>query len=359
MRPRPLLALALLAGLPRPAPAQDLVLHIAFDEASGTTATDVSGNGYDALLTGGFLLGQPGAPETASQAVSLDGDSGGGRISNGPSLDALLADFTVAAWVRADLLGPWQRIFSNAESWGFGFGGDRVVFSTHDVFHYVSSFTVNEGVWMHLAAVMDANALVTLYADGVPLDVIQGTGPANPPANNWWVGSKTGAFELFEGTIDDLQVYEGALSDAEVAFLHEHGAATVITKSNFCTLNPNSTGQPARIDALGSGSVALNTLRLQASPVPNQNGIFFYGPAVQLAPFGNGFLCIAPPFGRLPIELATNNELVHELDNTQPPNAATQITPGSTWYFQAWFRDPAAGGAAFNLSDGLEALFTP
>ena len=39
--------------------------------------------------------------------------------------------------------------------------------------------------------------------------------------------------------------------------------------------------------------------------------------------------------------------------------AATQITAGSTWNFSAWFRDPAAGGAFFNLSDGLEVTFGP
>ena len=42
-----------------------------------------------------------------------------------------------------------------------------------------------------------------------------------------------------------------------------------------------------------------------------------------------------------------------------PPSPATQITAGSTWNFQNWFRDPAAGGAFFNLSDGLEITFTP
>jgi hypothetical protein len=37
--------------------------------------------------------------------------------------------------------------------------------------------------------------------------------------------------------------------------------------------------------------------------------------------------------------------------------AAGQITAGSTWNFQFWFRDPVAGGASFNLSDGLEVTF--
>ena len=68
--------------------------------------------------------------------------------------------------------------------------------------------------------------------------------------------------------------------------------------------------------------------------------------------------------GRLPkhalsIVNATANVMTFLLDNTSPPSAATQITPGSTWNFQAWFRDPLAGGLAFDLSDGLSVTFGP
>jgi len=44
------------------------------------------------------------------------------------------------------------------------------------------------------------------------------------------------------------------------------------------------------------------------------------------------------------------------IDFTQLP-AGGQITSGSTWNFQAWYRDPAAGGAMFNTSDALRATF--
>jgi hypothetical protein len=33
------------------------------------------------------------------------------------------------------------------------------------------------------------------------------------------------------------------------------------------------------------------------------------------------------------------------------------ILPGSTWYFQYWFRDPLGGGAGANLTDGLRMTF--
>jgi hypothetical protein len=128
--------------------------------------------------------------------------------------------------------------------------------------------------------------------------------------------------------------------------------------SPYCSpATPNSTGAPASISAVGSSSVSANDLTLVAQPVPNQPGLFFYGPQQISAPFGNGTLCITGVVGRLDVVNATGNVMTHLLDNASPPSAATQIISGSTWNFQAWFRDPAAGGAFFNLSDGLEVVF--
>jgi hypothetical protein len=49
--------------------------------------------------------------------------------------------------------------------------------------------------------------------------------------------------------------------------------------------------------------------------------------------------------------------LSHALDFGNPPALSGQITAGSTWHFQAWFRDPGAGGAFFDLSNGLTITF--
>ena len=127
----------------------------------------------------------------------------------------------------------------------------------------------------------------------------------------------------------------------------------------YCATSINSTGSPADISGTGTSSIALNNLILIAQPVPNQPGIFFYGPDQIFQPFGNGFRCVGGTVGRLAVANAAGGTIAHALDVTQPPNAATTITPGSTWNFQCWYRDPAGGGAAFNLSDGLEVSFVP
>lgn len=129
--------------------------------------------------------------------------------------------------------------------------------------------------------------------------------------------------------------------------------------TNYCTSVTNSTGSAATISTGGSTSVGANDLVLNAAPVPNQPGLFFYGPDQVQIPFGNGFRCVGGTVGRLDVHNASSNALSHDLDVTQPPNAATTITAGTSWNFQCWYRDPLAGGASFNLSDGIAVPFTP
>ncbi len=153
---------------------------------------------------------------------------------------------------------------------------------------------------------------------------------------------------------------------ADVGPGHEVGIATVYsgvgapTISAYCASTVNSTGRPAFASVEGCTSVAAGDLVLTAGPVPNLPGLFYYGPDQTQVPFGNGFRCVGgQQVFRLDVSVASGNVLTHSLDYANPPAAVGQITAGSTWNFQAWFRDPAAGGAFFNLSDGLSVTFAP
>jgi len=129
----------------------------------------------------------------------------------------------------------------------------------------------------------------------------------------------------------------------------------------YCLSTPNSTGQSARISAAGSLSIAANDTYLLASACPpGCMGIFFYGAQELQMPFANGYLCINPlsPLQRvsaLSCAGPLGEAQVHLDFPTLPPAGA--ILPGSTWCFQYWFRDPKAGGALANLTDGLRLTF--
>lgn len=138
-------------------------------------------------------------------------------------------------------------------------------------------------------------------------------------------------------------------------------AADACSGSTYCTSVANSTGAASTISYSGSLSISTNDTVLAAEALPlSQNGVFFYGPGQQQAAFGIGWLCVTGPHQRLAIVNSGAGGMVDTwLDVTNPPQANGQITSGSTWYFQYYYRDPAAGGVAFNTSDAVVLTFCP
>jgi hypothetical protein len=116
--------------------------------------------------------------------------------------------------------------------------------------------------------------------------------------------------------------------------------------------------------AIGSLDIPTNTFTLvAASAPPGEWGLFYYGSSSSNATFYDGYRCVGSPFFRMdpPDQIGTNGRVSHHVDfNTWPMNSgAGAISPGSTWYFQLWFRDPPAGMSGANLSNGLEVTFCP
>ncbi|MFT4540167.1 MAG: hypothetical protein ACI841_000168 [Planctomycetota bacterium] len=130
--------------------------------------------------------------------------------------------------------------------------------------------------------------------------------------------------------------------------------------SIYCTSSPNSVGAGAQISASGSTSVASNDLVLDTTGCPaNQPGIYYYGSASANLPFGNGIRCAGGTAVRMPPQTTTGSgQATLAIDLTNLPGG-NSILVGDTKYFQFWYRDPAGGGANFNLSDGLKAEFCP
>jgi len=145
-----------------------------------------------------------------------------------------------------------------------------------------------------------------------------------------------------------VTIYRGAPGDVE----------------RFCGAQPNSSGASTRIAKSGSIGIEDDLLTLRAfRAVPSQLALFFYGAEAAPAPFGDGTLCVGAPVFRQPPALSVDPGGTVELplELTEPPlgSGPGQVTPGSTWAFQLWYRDPAGPGAGFNLSDALRIQFLP
>jgi hypothetical protein len=92
---------------------------------------------------------------------------------------------------------------------------------------------------------------------------------------------------------------------------------------------------------------------------------FFYGANQGQFAFGDGFRCVPGSIERLwpPVMIdGLFGDVTRNVDFTNGPMSSgpNMITPGSTWNFQFWYRDPLGpGGSGFNLTDGLTAIFCP
>ena len=133
------------------------------------------------------------------------------------------------------------------------------------------------------------------------------------------------------------------------------------TYANYCTSTPNSTGAAALLRGSGYGTVSNNDLVLTATQLPhNQSGIMIASHSQGTGTLGNGNLCLAPKIWRINTAFnsgATGTIVAPVNHNLAPWNSL--LVPGSTWNFQIWYRDAAAGGAGCNSTDGVQATFVP
>jgi hypothetical protein len=139
------------------------------------------------------------------------------------------------------------------------------------------------------------------------------------------------------------------------------GSFTCPPVSNYCSTSPNSVGAGVIATATGSTSISANDLVLIGNGGPsNFFGIFFYGGAQIAAPFGEGLRCVGAGSGPLyrlpPVNSGSAGVFTTALNHG---SLAAPISPGETWNFQCWYRDPQGGPSGFNLSDGLEVFFCP
>lgn len=131
----------------------------------------------------------------------------------------------------------------------------------------------------------------------------------------------------------------------------------------YCVGAPNSAGPGASMSSSGTTSVAAANFVARATGLPaNTSALFYYGNNRTQSAFGNGFRCVNGSTFRLPLGVSNGSGVFQTALNfgTSPVGVgAGKIDAGEIWNFQCWYRNPAAGGAGFNLSNGLEVHFCP
>jgi fibronectin type 3 domain-containing protein len=198
------------------------------NEGSGTTTADATASGNTGTLTNSPAWTASGK---IGNAVSFNGGTGYVGITGAGNLaDLYQSGMTVMAWIKPTTLGAggagrivekgiWGLKLQNTNKLWFGGGNFATASVTRE-----SSAGVTFGAWQHVAATWTgspASANVHLYINGVLADgaVSEGAGATISDASyTLALGNHAPTGDRgFNGTIDDVRIYNRVLTAAEVA----------------------------------------------------------------------------------------------------------------------------------------------
>lgn len=201
----------------------DLGTHLKFDETSGTTAADASGNGH----TGTLVNGAGWAAGKSGNAVSLDGSND--HVTLPAGIVSGLSDFTIASWVYLNSSNTWSRVFDfGGKPGSYMFltpraSNGKTRFAISTVYNYnqqvVEGPALATGQWVHVAVTL-SDDVATLYINGV--EAGQNTGFFLQPLQlgetpqNFIGRSQFAADPYLNGKVDDFRIYHYALSGSAI-----------------------------------------------------------------------------------------------------------------------------------------------
>jgi len=209
-----------------------LIGYWKLDDAVGATAIDSAANSDGTVSNATWTTGQLGG------ALELDGSNGSVSVPSAPTLQ-LTSALTIAGWVKGDVvwgMGTDVDIIArkgdgdpNNYQFAIKNGLATMFLDDSDSGGLSGNTALNLGQWYHVAATWDGSE-VRIYVDGVldkdPPDLRGATiGTDTRPL---YIGGR-GTADVFDGIVDDVRIYNRALTAAEVAALANPSASVRIT----------------------------------------------------------------------------------------------------------------------------------
>lgn len=216
-----------------------------FNESSGTTAIDSSGNGNDGTITGAtyttdapmkartVVANRFVVPSTLQTALKFTSAGSNVSIAHNSSLN-LGSSFTVFARIRPTPSTGFGRILEKSEASGYSFLIEGGGVNSGQISATINGTTYRSGaafapftasgsasqLWSSVAYVLSGGTL-TFYVNGTVLGTASGVPTPTASASNLILGNRAALDRTWIGGLKNVAIFNGrALSAEEIASLH-------------------------------------------------------------------------------------------------------------------------------------------
>ena len=236
--------------------------HWKLDEGSGITAFDSSGGGRNGTLVNGAQWSAVVSPaQGSSHSLLFDGVN---DYVNIPAFQHSTNAITVSLWVRHNALTNGIQRYFTARSeaavlrYDGGGGVSRLHFyiKTGGVLRHIRVATVlTQGRWYHIAGTWDGTTQ-RLYKDGIEIASARPSGTLASSSG----ASISSSAEGMNGFLDDIRIYDRALSAGEIGLLS-------------MTPTPSPTPSPTPTPTATQQATATPTATQTLTPSPTPGGL--------------------------------------------------------------------------------------
>jgi acetyl esterase/lipase len=242
-----------------------------------------------------------------------------------------------------------------------------------------------------VALVAQASPMTWIDASDPPMLIAHGTHDTLVPVNQ---SSKLSAALSAAGVSHDFRAIPGAghglggpVNPVLTAFVAEKLIGPVVPDAGtaYCAGDGSAAACPCgntsatgahlgcrhsfivggNLNAIGVASVSNDTLILRGDSMPSSPAVYMQGTQAQAGGagviFGDGLLCVGGAIKRLGPKLNTSGWSRYPDVGQTPVSIKGGAVPGTTLYYQVWFRDPAAHctSATWNLTNALSVAWIP
>jgi Concanavalin A-like lectin/glucanases superfamily len=191
------------------------VAAYSFNEGTGTTVHDATGNGNNGTLQGGTSWTTSGR---YGNAISFNGTNAYVNVPNSSSVQLTTA-MTLEAWVNpSERKGVWRDvIYKGNDNYYLEADSTNGKPATGGTFGppLFGTGALTTNAWTHLAGTYDGTTL-RLYVNGTQVSNRAQTGPIAISTNALQIGGDSIYGQYFPGKIDEIRIYNRALSATEI-----------------------------------------------------------------------------------------------------------------------------------------------